>query len=62
MADKELSCKDCGQSFTFTDGEQEFFNQKGFSEPVRCRPCRDSRKAQKSEGGGYSDRGDRDRY
>lgn len=60
MADKELNCKDCGQTFTFTEGEQEFFTQRGFSEPVRCRPCRDARKAQKTAGGGYSDRGSRD--
>ncbi|MDO8682569.1 MAG: zinc-ribbon domain-containing protein [Armatimonadota bacterium] len=60
--DKELSCKDCGQNFTFTEGEQEFFTQRGFSEPVRCRPCRDARKAQKVSGGGFSDRGQRDRY
>jgi len=52
--DKEITCKDCGGNFIFTVGEQEFFQQKGFSEPIRCKPCRDARKAQKSE-----DRGDR---
>jgi len=50
--DKELTCKDCGQSFTFTAGEQAFFTERGFSEPVRCKPCRDVRKAQKSDRGG----------
>jgi hypothetical protein len=57
--DKELSCKDCGQTFTFTTGEQEFFTERGFSEPVRCRPCRDARKAEKASGG-FGDRGQRD--
>ena len=61
MPDKELSCKDCGQLFTFTEGEQDFFSQRGFSEPVRCRPCRDARKAQKASGG-YGDDRQRDRY
>ena len=28
--DKVLVCKDCGQEFTFTAGEQEFYAEKGF--------------------------------
>ena len=47
--DKTLVCRDCGSEFTFTEGEQQFFAERGFSEPVRCKPCRDVRKAQKSE-------------
>ena len=54
--DKELTCKDCGQSFTFTAGEQEFFVQRGFSEPVRCKVCRDVRKSQKTDRGFAGDR------
>lgn len=59
--DREITCKDCGNSFIFTAGEQEFFQQKGFSEPIRCKPCRDVRKAQKSDdrGGGRSGGDDR---
>ena len=49
--DKTLVCKDCGQEFTFTAGEQEFYAEKGFTnEPQRCKACRDSRK-QNSRGG-----------
>ncbi len=55
--DKELTCRDCGQSFTFTAGEQEFFQSRGFSEPIRCKTCRDVRKAQKAERGFSRDRG-----
>jgi uncharacterized Zn finger protein len=55
--DKELTCRDCGQSFTFTAGEQEFFQERGFSEPIRCKSCRDVRKAQKTDRGFSSDRG-----
>ena len=47
--DKELTCKDCSQSFTFTAGEQEFFQSRGFSEPIRCKACRDIRKSQKGD-------------
>lgn len=48
MADKTLVCKDCGQEFTFTQGEQDFYKEKGFeNEPVRCPECRKSRKQQR---------------
>lgn len=43
--DKTIVCKDCGQEFTFTARDQEFFAEKGFdNEPQRCRSCRDARK------------------
>ena len=56
MADKKLVCKDCGAEFDFTEGEQEFYKEKGFeNEPTRCPECRRARKAQRNN---YS----RDRY
>ncbi len=43
--DKTLKCKDCGNEFVFTAGEQEFYAEKGFqNEPQRCKACRDARK------------------
>ena len=43
--DKTLKCKDCGNDFVFTAGEQEFYAERGFqNEPQRCKPCRDARK------------------
>ena len=43
--DKTLVCRDCGQEFVFTAGEQEFFAEKGFlNDPVRCRECRAAKK------------------
>ena len=37
MQDIELKCRDCGETFTFTAGEQEFYQQKGFTnQPTRC--------------------------
>jgi CxxC-x17-CxxC domain-containing protein len=54
-ADKTLTCRDCGQPFVFTAGEQEFYAQKGFTnEPTRCGDCRKNRKSQMNRGdGGY---------
>lgn len=53
MQDKTITCSDCGQEFTFTASEQEFFAQKGFSTPGRCPSCRAARKAAR-EGGSSS--------
>ncbi|NLO39911.1 MAG: cytochrome C551 [Ruminiclostridium sp.] len=49
MADKVLVCKDCGAEFTFTEGEQAFYKEKGFeNEPQRCPDCRKAKKQQRS--------------
>jgi len=53
MSDKTLTCRDCGQAFTFTAGEQAFYQERGFSEPQRCPACRSARKAQRGSSGGY---------
>jgi CxxC-x17-CxxC domain-containing protein len=52
--DKNLTCADCGQEFVFTASEQDFYAQRGFTEPRRCASCRASRKAARSasDGGG----------
>lgn len=48
MADKTIVCKDCGSEFIFTEGEQAFYQEKGFTnDPVRCPECRKTRKQQK---------------
>jgi DNA-directed RNA polymerase subunit RPC12/RpoP len=53
MADKVLTCKDCGAEFTFTESEQEFYKEKGFeNEPQRCPDCRRARKQQRNNNGG----------
>jgi CxxC-x17-CxxC domain-containing protein len=54
MADKTLTCRDCGTTFTFTEGEQDFYAQKGYSEPTRCPDCRAAKKAAR-QSGGYGD-------
>jgi CxxC-x17-CxxC domain-containing protein len=61
--DQTIACVDCGQEFAFTAGEQEFYTQRGFTEPPkRCPSCRAIRKAQRTrsssgfEGGNGGDR------
>jgi len=54
--DTTLTCRDCGQAFTFTSGEQDFYAARGYSEPSRCADCRAQRKAER-EGGSYGSGG-----
>lgn len=51
--EQTLTCVDCAVEFPFTASEQEFYAEKGFSNPPRrCKPCRMAAKANR-EGGGY---------
>jgi len=55
FTDKQLQCADCGNTFTFSAAEQEFFAQKGYTnEPKRCLPCRQARKADRGANSGGS--------
>jgi hypothetical protein len=50
--DKSIQCSDCKTAFTFTAGEQEFYQTKGFTnEPKRCPSCRRTNKARRSDSG-----------
>ena len=52
--DKSLQCSDCGQEFTFTAGEQEFYSSRGLqNEPRRCPECRRARKSERFGNGNY---------
>lgn len=53
--DRTLTCSDCQSEFTFTASEQDFFAEKGFSEPRRCPSCRAARKAARNAGSSYGD-------
>ncbi|OGI01082.1 MAG: hypothetical protein A2Y25_04910 [Candidatus Melainabacteria bacterium GWF2_37_15] len=55
--DQQLHCADCGQDFNFSAEDQEFYAQKGYSNPKRCAVCRANRKmsdTRKGGGGGGS--------
>ena len=54
VEDKNLACRECGTEFVFSASEQEFYNEKGFTnEPGRCPQCRAARK-QRNNGGSFS--------
>ncbi|HJP40204.1 MAG TPA: zinc-ribbon domain containing protein [Dehalococcoidia bacterium] len=53
--DIELVCSNCGSSFTFSAGEQEFYESRGLTnQPRRCAECRQANKANREgrPGGG----------
>jgi CxxC-x17-CxxC domain-containing protein len=53
LADKTLICAECGKSFVFTTGEQEFYQAKGLqNDPKRCPECRSNRKQTRSGNSG----------
>ena len=57
-----LNCVDCGGQFVFSQGEQRFYEQKGFqNKPNRCPDCRQARKAMRAGSGGERMGGGRQR-
>ena len=68
--DRTLTCRDCGQEFVFTAGEQEFYRSRGLAnDPGRCPECRRARKQQRggesfagARGGGGGDRPRREMF
>lgn len=56
--DRTLVCRDCGRTFVFSAGEQEFYASKGFqNEPSRCPGCRAARRQVRAAGStGHSQR------
>ena len=58
MADKQITCADCGKQFTFSDDEQQFFQERGYTDPKRCKECRQAKKAERGggdrRGGGFN--------
>ena len=55
--DKTLECSDCGNEFTFSAEEQEFFQSRGYTnEPNRCPECRQARKSERYGSSGYNSR------
>jgi hypothetical protein len=38
-------CRDCQTTWYLGEVEREYYASRGLCEPVRCRPCRDVRRA-----------------
>ncbi len=52
--DKTLTCRDCGQEFIWTAGEQEFYASRGLQNaPTRCPTDRAARRASGGGARGY---------
>src|SRR5918998_968299 len=62
LTDRTITCRDCGEAFTFTAGEQAFYQERGYSEPQRCANCRAERKAQRAASGYDSGSGSSSSY
>lgn len=61
--DKNITCRDCGSTFTFTEAEQAFYAEKGFkNDPARCPECRGKKKAQRNNNRGMGGSSDRKMY
>ena len=59
MPDLDITCAECGETFPFTEREQDYYRERGLSHPKRCKPCRDSRRQSfggARQGGGGSER------
>ena len=59
MPDREITCAECNEPFTFTEREQEYYTERNLSEPKRCKTCRDARRSNfggSSRGGGGGER------
>jgi CxxC-x17-CxxC domain-containing protein len=53
--DKSIQCADCGNTFTFSAGEQEQYRSRGYTnQPKRCPECRQARKTEHSASSGNS--------
>ena len=47
--EQELTCADCRGKFLHSAKDQEFYAERGFSEPKRCKECRQARKEQRGD-------------
>lgn len=44
-----IKCQDCGITFSISEDEKKWYEEKGFEVPKRCKKCRKARKAKKYE-------------
>jgi hypothetical protein len=53
MAKIEITCVEanCNATFTVSDGEQRWYEERGLSLPKRCKACRSARKGEKARRG-----------
>lgn len=50
MADnRTIKCADCGNTFSITEEEKKWYEDKGFALPKRCKKCRRDRRKSREE-------------
>lgn len=42
--DIEITCKDCHETFVWSEREQEFYAENDYVQPKRCKKCRQALK------------------
>ncbi len=55
---KQMICSICRGDFPFSTEEQIFYNEKGFSNPKKCKPCRQKAKKARRKNSGFNNEGD----
>ena len=48
--EKYITCSDCREEFVWSEKEQDFYAEQGFTAPKRCKECREIRKQNKQQG------------
>lgn len=52
MPDTTITCEVCGQEFTITAAQQQYYTETGYTMPTRCEACekkhRDTREAERA--------------
>ncbi len=50
--DRTLTCVECGSAFTFSADDQQFHQERGYTnEPKRCPRCREARRGERRSAG-----------
>ena len=49
--DRQLTCAGCGNSFTWSAEEQDYYRAQGYDPPKRCKLCRQAKQAQRAARG-----------
>lgn len=50
MSDTRLVCVDCGELFVWSEGEQRYYQERGLSQPKRCKNCRSHKHEERDSG------------
>lgn len=59
--DKYITCIDCGCTFSMTEEEQKWYEERGFELPKRCPECRKA-KRNKNRNSGLKGKGNGRKY